>query len=474
MTAMRIYVAALGWLAVCATPEAASQQIDYAIRTTAVSSAEGRRDLGLAGDKSQEHLLVNFAPRVLIELNQAWTGYVRARLFLPTGAVAAFDSDQPDDARPVRAFAGLNEFWLQYNGLTSYPGEAVRIGRQHIRQANNESWDQDAEAIRWFLDTTLLRAEAGVARQFSTYRTDSSRVRTAQRDRTYWFGNLAIDWRAQNQLGLRVTHAVDGVSLPQVAEPIDPDSKLQDAQLTWVSLYADNGFYEIRGAERRLSYGSEITYLRGHQVMALRGADDAVAQLLSQGVSAWQAHVGIRWRPLSKVPLRFGAALVHSQGGEAGGRSHQYQQTGMQSNASYFTGTQTLMGRYNETLRAQLGNLQVATGIVSFVGEQNDASLVFSRFRRDTGSSPIVTDNVTAAPVNDDRDIGDGLDLVLTHYFGRSDRRQHLLDRGDAFAARERRSLFSLRASMFRPGTAYGPMAQTDYRVLLELTLWLD
>ena len=471
---MRIPVAAFCWLAICAIPHAAAQQVDYAVRTTGAFWTEGKRDLGLAGGETQDHLLINLAPRLLIELNRAWTGYVRARVFLPTGRATPFNTDQPDDASPARAFAGLNEFWVQYNGLTSYPGEAVRIGRQHIRQTNNEWWDQDADAIRWYLDTTLLRAEVGAARQFSTYRTDSPRIRTAQSDRTYWFGNFAIDWRAQHQLGFRVTHAVDDVSLPQVGEPATPGAKLQDAQLTWVSAYADNGFYDIRGAERRLSYASELTYLSGHQLMALSGTDGAVASRLSQNVSAWQAQIGIRWRPLSRVPLQFGAALAHSQGGESGGRSHQYQQTGMQSNASYFTGTQTLVGRYSETLRAQLGNLQVATGLVSFGGETNDTSLVFSRFRRDAGRAPIVTDNVTALPVNDDRDIGESMDLVLTYYFGRGDRRQHLLDRGDAFAARERRSLVSLRASLFWPGAAYGPAAQTDYRVLGEVTLWLD
>ena len=474
MTATPATATAFCWLTLFATMPAAAQHIDYAVRTTTAFSTEDKRDLGLAAGDSQDQFLVNFAPRALIEFNPDWTGYARARVFLPTGRVAPFDSDQPDDPSPARAFVGLNEIWVQYNGLTGYPGEALRIGRQHIRQTGNEWWDQDADAIHWFFDTTLLRAEVGVARQFSTYRTDSPDVRTAQRGQTYWFGNLATDWSAHNQIGMRVTHAVAGQSPPQIGEAIEPGVQLQGTQLTWVSVYADNGYYDIRGEEQRVAYGSELTYLAGHERIALSGAGGTLAGQLAQDVAAWQAQIGVRWQPLSQVPLRFGAALVHSQGGESGGRSHQYRQTGMQSNASYFTGTQTLISRYGEALRAQLGNLQVATGTVSFGGEDNEASFVFSRFRKDIGNAPIATDNITAQPLNDDRDIGSSVDLIVTHYLARSGRRQHLLYRGDAFAARERRSLLSMRASLFQPGAAYGPTARTDYRVLLEVTLWLD
>jgi len=456
------------------TDSASAQQIDYALRSTAAFEMDGRRDLGLAGGGTDNNAFLNLAPRLLIELSPRWTGYVRARVFLPTGRVAPFDSDEPDNPNPAKSFAGLNEFWIQYNGFTSYPGEALRIGRQHIRQNGSEWWDQDADAVRWIFDTTRLSAESGVARQFSTYRTDSADVPIAQRDRAYLFANVSADWRPENRVGLRITHAVDDVDLPQPGAPVAPDEKLRDAQLTWLGVYADNGFYNIRGAEKRFAYGSEINYLTGSQDIAQRGSGGTVATLSSQDVSAWHASAGARWHPFSKAPVLFGAAYTYSEGGGSSSRSQQYQQTGMQSNSSYFAGTQTLTGRYNETLKAELGNLLVTTAFVSLNLPRNDASLIFSTFRRDSGASPIVTDNVTVAPVNSSRDIGAGLDLVLTHYLQRDHRQQRLLDRGDAFTARPRLSLISLRGSMFRPGDAYGSAARTDYRILLELTLWRD
>ena len=232
-----------------------------------------------------------------------------------------------------------------------------------------------------------------------------------------YFGQIATDWRAENTVGLRMVHsdggggAVDGTAL-------------QDRRLTWLGVYAENGFYEIQGSDRALSYASAVTYLAGAQQLAAS---------TSQKIGAWQANADLRWRPIRRVPLYVGGGYTWSQGGERNGRSHQFQQTGMQSNSSYFTGTGTLIGRYNETLQAQLGNLRVAMACVSLDLDRDDISVVFTRFRRDDGLAPIVTNAVTATPVNDSRDIGVGVDFVLTHHFAREQRRQRLLDRGDAF-----------------------------------------
>jgi hypothetical protein len=132
------------------------------------------------------------------------------------------------------------------------------------------------------------------------------------------------------------------------------------------------------------------------------------------------------------------------------------------------------MHRYNGTLQAQLGNLLISTAFVSLTLAANDASLIVEKFRRDSGSTAFVSDNVIAVPANEDRDVGRGLDLVFTHYLQRVRRRERLLDRGDAFTAQQRQALISLHASVFEPGRAYGSAAGTDYRIFLEVTLWVD
>lgn len=462
------------WFALALATPVAAQDVDYAIRSTAALQQDGKSDLGLAGGSAQSILVLNLAPRILVEFGPTWTGYLRARIFLPTRRVTPFDSSAPDSAGPANSFGGLNEFWLQYNGLTSYPGEALRVGRQHIRQVGNEWWDQDADALRWILDTTLLRTEAGIAHQLSAYRTDGAPIPPAQRDRSYLFGSVSADWRPQHRLGLRLTAAGDSLILPPIGAASTPDAKLVDARLTWVGLFADNGFATINTDVQRLYYEGTATYLTGHQNVAVRDAGGIITDHLYQDVAAWQASAGLRWRPAWRLPLQIGGGYVYSEGGADATHSRQYQQTGMQSNASYFTGTSTLIERYSETLRADLGNLRVLTGLVSLAFADNETSLVYHRLRRDSGAAPIATQNVIALPVNDSKDIGSALDLEYTHYLGRTARRPGLLERGDAFTAQQRKSLVALRASVFRPGDAYGPTASLDYRLYLEVTLWLD
>jgi len=452
-----------------------AQDIYYAVRTTTSYGDDGERDLGLTGSESNDHFQLNIAPRAFFVFTPDWTAYARARVFLPSSRATPSELDQPDNAGASKGFAGLNELWVQYNGITSYPGEAIRFGRQRIRQSDGEWWDQDADSLRWFLDTTLHSAQAGVARQLSTYRTDSVRVPLKQRDRTFVFGDLARRWSVDDRVGLRVTHGRDNVTLPEVGTLVDFRDKLQDSRLTWIGLFADNGFYEARGAEQSFAYALEATYLTGNQDVAVRGSGNSgIASRFSQDVSAWKGSAAARWQPFSRVPVQLGAAYTYSQGGESGEHSHQFQQTGMQSNTSYYSGTQTLTSRYNEMLQPELGNLRITTGFVSLDLANQTASVIFEQFRKDDGAASILTQNVVAVPTNTSRDIGNGVDLVLTHYFGRAPRSQRLLESGDAFLAQERRSLISLRASMFQPGDAYPTEAKTVYRITLEATLWWD
>src|SRR6266511_3423943 len=91
---------ALTVLATAGSLPLAAQNIDYAVRTTLAFEADGRRDLGLAGGGTDDNAFLSVAPRAIFEFSPAWTGYVRARVFVPTSRIAPFDSNEPDDSRP--------------------------------------------------------------------------------------------------------------------------------------------------------------------------------------------------------------------------------------------------------------------------------------------------------------------------------------------------------------------------------------
>ena len=76
----------------------------------------------------------------------------------------------------------------------------------------------------------------------------------------------------------------------------------------------------------------------------------------------------------------------------------------------------------------------------------------------------MVTRGLDIQPVNQSADLGNGVDLVMSYYFGGIGKVTSFDD--------DLRSNVRLRAALFEPGKAYGPDADSQYRVLLETTLW--
>ena len=440
--------------------------INYALRSTLGLQAEGDPTLGLGNGSSDQGAFLNLSPRAVAQFTPAWSAYTRARLFLPTSRTRAFDSATPGNAadQGSKGFADLSELYLQYGGLTNYPGEAVRLGQQRIQQTGSEWWDDDIAALRWVIDTTAVSFDVGAARQLFNTRTGDTPIVASQRDRNYGFATAAFDWRPEQRIGARLLVARDDDGAPSPGSPIDNDSKLDQARLAWVGLTAENGFY--RPADRQnFNYWADVTSVFGKKTESRSADGVTVTQREARDIKGYAASAGLRWRQKLTSPLSAGLLYTFSTG--------EYEQSGVQSNASTFAGTQTLINRYNETLRAELGNLKVATAFASLKGERNELSTVVSNFARRTGERGIVTNNVSAAPVNNSKAIGNGLDVVATHYFATA-QRPAVSAEGDARVTQQRRSFVALRGSAFKPGKAYGPGAKTDYRVLLEVTLWTD
>src|SRR5690606_18850208 len=84
---------------------------------------------------------------------------------------------EDDNRGQKKHYLALREAWISYNGFTQYPGEYLRAGRQRVRTDDGTWWNTNIEAIRWNLDTTLLRSQVGIAERFSDYRTDIDDLR---------------------------------------------------------------------------------------------------------------------------------------------------------------------------------------------------------------------------------------------------------------------------------------------------------
>lgn len=444
----------------------ASQALDYALKTQWAGLSDDNRDLGLRGSADTQVLYADLTPWLRYQPSPDWAALLRAEAFLSTGNVLQ-NSGSSGANTVTDSYVRLREAWIEYRGLTNYPGESLRFGRQRIREDDGLWINDDVDAVRWVFDSSLLHADLGIAEQLSAYRSDDVEVPAEQRDRTYVFAHAGWEFLPHREFGLRIVHANDHTTLPGVGAPTQSGDKLDDSRLTWLGWYANGDFYSGSRYSARWAYWAEANWLGGSQTQALTDARATVTSLARHNLSSFAADAGLRWRLPGPWPLQLGVAYAYGEGGSQDGVSRQYQQSGLQNNYSRFTGTPSFLNRFNEAYRAELGNLQVYTGFVSLNLPRDDASLVYQHFHRNNAQAGIVSGGVSVAPGTADSDLGDGLDVVATHYFdfGGS------AHADDALGELARASI-RLRASAFFPGAAYGAAAADRYRVILEATLW--
>ncbi|HET8883781.1 MAG TPA: alginate export family protein [Solimonas sp.] len=457
-----------------ATPLAAhAVDADWRLKATLAGVADGGRDLDLQDADDSLEGYVDTTPWLHLQFSPEWAAFVRVRAYAPSGSVLQSGDDDNGESASKKAFVGLKEAWFEYGGLTSYPGEALRIGRQRIRNDDAQFFDEDIDAVRWLFNTTLVDADLGVARQFDTYRSDDSEVPADQDQRTYGFASLAWDWAARQQIGFRVVYADDDNPLPSLGEPVDAHERTSNGQRTWINAHLDNHPYDWQQLQP-VSYWISGTYLAGNgtRLDTTPGIDPVSGETTGEVVAArdhgdlkaWAGEAGLRVHVGG--PVQAGIAYAYSDGDEDG--DHQYEQTGVHSNYSRFTGTRTQIYRFNDAYRPELGNLQAATAFVSANAGAWDASLIYNKLRRPDADAPVVSDSLRVSPTVDAHDLGQGVDLVLTRYFNLGGAGAATAytpdDTGD--------SSIRVRGSWFDPGHAYGDDAKGDYRVVLEFTLW--
>lgn len=448
-------------------PPASALELDASLRARLSFETNSPRDLGLAGGSDSNIAYLDLSPRLAIVFDPKLTGFVRGQFFAPTENLAAFDDGAAAEPQVAGTFGRIYEAWLQFNGLTSYPGETLRVGRQLILEDGADWMGQTIDAVRWTIDTTLFRASAAVLYPLSAYRTDDIPVPPVQRDRLYGYLNVAADWSPEQRLGLRVLHGSDQKNLPDIGRAVDAGAKLQDDSLTWIGVYADNGYY-LRRSRQRLHYSADVSYVTGTSNTATV-AGGVVTGSARTRVGAFAGTGALRWKPIATQPVSLGFAYTWSQGGG----ENQYRQNGLHSNISYFAGTQTLINRYSNTVRAELGNLKVVTAMATYNLGDWDAALIYENLHKDVASAPVQTNNISAPTLNGSKDVGNGLDLVLTRFFDSPDLLGAAATIANANGDPQQSSL-RLRASVFDPGAAYGPgVNKFHYRIILEGTLWL-
>ncbi|AYG46612.1 alginate export family protein [Pseudomonas sp. Leaf58] len=475
---------ALLWSCPTLAQMTAEKNVGLDVKITGQS--EDDRDLGTRSGGDVSGLGLDLRPWVYGERGN-WSAYAMGQAVTATDTIETDTLRQNDDGTSTdtaadgreqdKSYLAMREFWVGYSGLTAYPGEQLRLGRQRLRSDDGMWRDTNIEALNWTFDTTLLKADLGVAQRFSEYRTDLTELAPQDKDRTHLYGNVATQWTPGHWVGVRAHHSHDGGSLKNPGETVDALDKTRTGDLTWLGLEANSDAYNWRN-DHTVNYWGSVTWLTGDRdtLSSQVVGDDSVATGKQSGdVNAWATDLGIRLR--LDPQWQVGAAYARGSGGGGDDGSSNYEQTGLESNRSNYTGTRSRVHRFGEAFRGELGNLQAATLFASWqLRDDYDASFIYHKFWRvdgnqnigSSGINAVVNDNGVNRPLVDgEKDLGQEMDVVVTKYF-----KQGLLPASMSQAIDEPSALVRLRAGVFKPGDAYGKEADSYMHRAFVDVIW--
>lgn len=450
---------------------------NFGLDVKITAQSEDDRDLGTRRGGDVQGLGIDLRPWVFGQWGD-WSAYSMAQGVAATDTIETdplesdsivADSEGDNNARePDKSYLALREFWVDYGGLTAYPGEHLRFGRQRVRSDEGTWWDTNIEALHWVFDTTLLKANLGVAERFSEYRTDIDDLAPEDEDRQHLFAGVSTQWAPGHSVGAKLHYSHDDGHLARAGETLDELSKTQTGDLTWLGLQADGDYFNPRSTQP-LSYWAQAIWLTGDQDSVTQGNVGGAQQVTgkrSGDLDAWALDLGLRFNIDNR--WKVGAAYARGSGGDDsnGEDSEQFVQPGLESNRSAFTGTRTRLHRFGEAFRGELTNIQMATLYGSLTAQENyDASLVYQRFWRLEDDLPTGDSGISANLVDGEKDLGQEVDLVATYYF-----KEGLVPPGLDWVD-EPSALVRLRLGLLFPGDAYEDADSTMHRAFVDL-IW--
>ena len=409
---------------------------------------------------------INIKPSVTAKISKQLTLFAQLQAFSAT-ETSTIDSD--DGGAESDGFIGLRELWFDYQGLSRYPGESIRLGLQRVREPDGIWWDQNIESARWMLDTTTLSSFVGIGQQFHTYRSDQNSLDQRDQHQLNLFASSDWQWSPGHHLGGRLLYKRHNAAKTPLGTGVSPRNLAQLARgdFYWLGINAKSDYFNYRD-QRPLNYYAELTWLHFNGDNASLSANTATPSVTGYRADSFNNYAldfGLRWKLPVAPNLHLGTAFALSSGGSSGTRQQSFVQTGLHSNRSRFTGTQASFHRFNEAYRAELTNLRVSTLYGTLTDPNHyDISLVYHYFQRDDTTAEVISTGINSALVNNDRELGHGVDLITSYYFRQLTPWTKWTLGQDAYVR--------LRASAFKPGDAYGPQADDlTYRITIDTSL---
>jgi alginate production protein len=396
---------------------------------------ESSHELGTSPDAEEDEAGINVRPRLYSRLSENWHSLISLQLFYATNPVE-LQSDEFDEPRESDGFVGVRQLWLEWGGLTDYPGEALRFGRERLRIEDGLVLDSDIVTARWVWDTTLLKGGVGIAEETGTFRSDEFELPESEQGLRRVYGMLRWQYQYNSFLSGHVIRT-DG-----------SDNIVTAPQLTWSGASIDNGYFDFR-IRLPWQYYFSAYGVTGHETI------DGV----ETEVQGWAVDGGMRWR--SRGGFSFGTQLAFTDDRREG-----FRQTGLQSNRSYYTGARNRMHRFNEALRADFRNMAVGTLYLGWMpdGAPWEVGLAGHSLRLRDERGPFEARGYDGRIDGTDADLGRAADLIFSWFW---DKQENVL-----FEDVDMDSHVRIMLSGFYPGEAFNA-GGIDRRVNRGIVDWV-
>ncbi len=388
-----------------------------------IATAEENRDLGTRSDTMENALAADARVGVYYTPADDVRLYGEVRGYKSTGVIATRDDDN-DDAMSA-GFVELRQFWAEFYNLFDTPILSAKIGRQRFRDDRGLWWNDDLDAGRLSLDSTLTSGFIAVGQSLDNYRLgEDDEFRADDEGRLRVLGEIGRQLSLNHRLEGRFLYEHDHSGTDRIGTIVDADDwDRTDGNLLWLGARAVGDV--VTTADTTLGYRLDGVIVTGEEDMTDSiagpgGGQRTVTGTRTRDVFGWAMDGGVDLA-LPTAPLSPTISLGYAYGSgddnpNGQGSDNAFRQSGLHGNTSAFGGD-AMDGRqrhYGEVLRPELSNIHILS-LGAHIPVRQESGLSFTYFNywlaeeRGGLRSPGIS-----APLNGtDSYIGQAADMVL-------------------------------------------------------------
>jgi alginate production protein len=365
------------------------------------------------GDEDNE---IGFTPE--LKLETLWQPADTVVTFVSVRAEHEFDllRQGGQNERPMRV--ALENAWLLKTDLFNTP-LAIQVGRQRLRERREWWWDESLDAIRVHYLGDKWSAYVGTGKPVGDTSASASQ-RLAAAGLRYHIAQLTWQWTNRHYLEAFALKQGDGSQAFDVGELVDSDQlDEKDASLAWLGARA-RGCVRMR-FPRRICYWGELAQISGHETeydfgdvnQTVSRVDERTRRSVSG--SAYDVGVNLELPFWLRPVLTLGTARGSGDRPQTPGRDGEFRQTGLHQNDFKHRGNSRFRG-YGEVLRPDLSNIEITTLALGIpVNESLWVEALWHRYEQVQPSERIAGSPLDNDPNGETGNLGDGLDIVLSH-----------------------------------------------------------